>query len=138
MRGPLLVHVHAEPRILSHQRADAARVVQVDVCQQQGGDVTARNPGSTELAPERRQAAAGARIDQGDTCGPAKHRRGNDARGRLKLEIEKRYAGGERCEHGSDPCTEKASGVRASGHSQPHYIGRPDASAAALVVRRHT
>ena len=95
VRCALLVDVHAQLRVLAHQRPRDARVIEVDVRQQnraQIGDADAR---ALELGAQRRQRAGRAGVDERDPAGAINDHGGDDARGAQEMQIEIRKSRSE-------------------------------------------
>ena len=92
-RAPRRVHPHLQARVLRHQRAGRAAVVEVHVRQQQVAQVADLDAVRGEAGPERRQVRAGAAVDErrlavGQQVGGVEPARPH----RLAAEVERQHA----------------------------------------------
>src|SRR6185503_925020 len=76
-----------------------AIVIEMNVGQQNGRDVSERNAGIREVPMQGRQGTRGTGIDEGDPAGAVQDRTRNHARAILKVQVEVRHAGGKRLHH---------------------------------------
>ena len=116
--GTALVHVHGQVRETADQHAARARVIEVDMRQEQGGDVADENSGPRELFTKARQRARRTRIDEGDAGRVVKDRCRNDFREAQKVQVDVIKSGGER-QHGYRP-----SYIGAGWPGRPAYLRR--------------
>ena len=80
VRRALLVHVDAQRRILAHQRAGRAGVIEMNVRQQNRAHVGHRDARLLERRAQRRQRARRSGIDERHAAGTVQHDRRDDAR----------------------------------------------------------
>jgi hypothetical protein len=87
MRRSDLAHVHAQSRIAAHEHARGARVVEVDVREDEVAQVPDREPGTRERRLERVDARRRTAVDQGGLLA-AKQVGGDDPRPPEVEEVE--------------------------------------------------
>ena len=88
MWRPSLVHVNPNGRILLHQHAGSAGVVEVDVRQQDAADVAQRHARLRQSSAEHRQRRGRAGVDDRHAVDAVQDAGGNDARRAEEFEIE--------------------------------------------------
>src|SRR5947209_1458020 len=81
--------------MVAHERARGARMIEMDVRQQQRRDVGHRDAGAFELASKHRKGARWSGIDQRHAAFAVQHPGGDDARHAPKQQIDVRESGGE-------------------------------------------
>ena len=90
VRRARFVDEHAQPRIVAHERARGARMIEMDVRQQQRRHVGHRDAGAFELASKHGKGARWSGIDQRHAAFAVQHAGGDDARHALKQQIDVR------------------------------------------------
>jgi hypothetical protein len=88
VRRTLLVHVDAQRRILAHQRAGRAGVIEVNVRQQNRPHVGHRDARRCQPGAQRRQRARRSRVDDRDAAGTVQDDRGDDAFDAVEVQIQ--------------------------------------------------
>src|SRR5262249_17089250 len=94
-------HVHLERRVLAHQDAGGAGMVEVDVREQQVTDVLEREPARAQPVLQRLDACGRAAVEERGPVLGLQHVRTDDAFGAEVVEIE-----GTRGHVSPDPCSE--------------------------------
>ena len=98
VRRASLMYIHAQGRIRTNERAGRARVIEMNVRQENGPQVRDRDARAIELGSERRQGARRPGIDERGPAGTMEDDRRDDARHAEKVEIEIRQPRRE-CDH---------------------------------------